>query len=175
MGDRGFGNLMERLTEPNGPMTAPTSSSRKQAVPAREEENANTDGKGVAKPATAPVQVIGSVPLHRWERDAFKGYHSLIRTPRGATRLLNTYRLVRAGIPAREWDDFRADEGGTGESRLAMLLLAVAAGQPAVAREWFGYCAIGSPATYLRPMKWRKQIDQLGRTSADCTRKLKNT
>ncbi len=36
-----------------------------------------------------------------------------------------------------EWDDFRADEGGMGESLLAMLLLAVAAGQPSIAREWF--------------------------------------
>lgn len=84
-----------------------------------------------------PVRVVGSVPLEEWERTALKDYHWLIHTPRGATRLLNTYRLVRAGIPAEQWAAFRGDEPGGGESCLAMLLLASAAGHPAVAREWF--------------------------------------
>jgi hypothetical protein len=44
---------------------------------------------------------------------------------------------VRAGVPAEEWDSFRGDEGGRREFRVAMLLLAVAAGYPAVARQWF--------------------------------------
>lgn len=86
----------------------------------------------------APAKLrVGSVPLQRWERDALKEYHTLIRTPRGATRLLNTYRLVRANLPADDWDRFRADSGGEGQARLAMLFLAVAAGQPAIARTWF--------------------------------------
>ncbi|HEY5029492.1 MAG TPA: hypothetical protein VIK39_13865 [Candidatus Angelobacter sp.] len=89
------------------------------------------------KPAHAAVRVLGSVPLNSWEREALKDYYSLIGTPRGATRLLNTYRLVRAGVPVQEWDGFRGDEGGLREFRVALLLLAVAAGQPAVAREWF--------------------------------------
>jgi len=57
--------------------------------------------------------------------------------PRGATRLLNTYRLLRAGIPATDWNDFRGNGNVDGEFRLAMLLLASAAGYPAEAREWF--------------------------------------
>jgi len=81
--------------------------------------------------------VVGSVPLRDWERNALKDYYRLIPTPRGATRFLNTYRLVRAGVLSTEWDRFRGDEGGLGEFRLPMLLLAVAAGQPSVAREWF--------------------------------------
>jgi hypothetical protein len=85
----------------------------------------------------AAAQVIGSVPLQPWERTALKDYHALIRTPRGATRLLNTYRLLRAGILADEWDSFRGDGTIHGEFRIAMLLLAAAAGYPAVAREWF--------------------------------------
>ena len=91
------------------------------------------------KPKVSPTaaQVIGSVPLQAWERDALKDYHPLLCTPRGATRLLNTYRLVRAGIPADEWISFRGDGVTHGEFRVAMLLLASAAGYPAVAREWF--------------------------------------
>ena len=66
-----------------------------------------------------------------------KAYHPLVRTPRGATRLLNTYRLLRAGIAENDWNTFRGDGETTGEFRIAMLLLAAAAGSPAVAREWF--------------------------------------
>ena len=82
-------------------------------------------------------RLVGSVPLCDWERNALKDYHSLIRTPRGATRFLNTYRLVRAGVPSTDWDVFRGDEGGLGEFRIPMVLLAVAAGQPSIARDWF--------------------------------------
>ncbi|HSS75702.1 MAG TPA: P-loop NTPase fold protein [Thermoanaerobaculia bacterium] len=98
-----------------------------------------------------PAPLVGSVPLHRWERDALKDYHALIRTPRGATRLLNTYRLVRASIPIEEWDRFRGDEARHGEFRIAMLLLASAAGYPAVAREWFEALRNGVPATLSAP------------------------
>jgi hypothetical protein len=90
-----------------------------------------------AKPVLEDASVVGSVPLNAWERNALKDYHSLIRTPRGATRLLNTYRLLRAGVTLQEWDSFRGDSGGMAEFRLPMLLLGVAAGQPAVARDWF--------------------------------------
>jgi hypothetical protein len=84
------------------------------------------------------AEVIGSVPLFEWERTALKAYHSLIKTPRGATRLLNTYRLVRAGIQEGEdWKIFCGDGAISGDFRLAMLLLAVSAGCPAVARDWF--------------------------------------
>ena len=44
---------------------------------------------------------------------------------------------VRASLPTDEWDAFRGDESRSGEFRLAMLLLASAAGYPAVARAWF--------------------------------------
>lgn len=85
------------------------------------------------RPALPPFKVIGSVPLLDWERQALKDYHPLIRTPRGATRLLNTYRLVRAGITEKDWESFCEPR----EHRVMMLLLASAAGFPADARDWF--------------------------------------
>ena len=88
-------------------------------------------------PKRAVVQSIGSVPLYSWERTALREFHSVIHSPRGAIRFLNTYRLVRAELSPQEWDSFRGDDGGKQEFRIAMLFLAVAAGQPAVAREWF--------------------------------------
>ena len=80
----------------------------------------------------------GRKPLHDWERAALKQFHPLIATPRALTRLINTYRLVRAGIQTdEEWQAFCGTPDGTGESRLVMLLLAGAAGHPAHARVWF--------------------------------------
>jgi len=136
MAERGFANLVEKLTQPNVPSAAPSNINGEAQTPESHVTSARKE-PARGRPQDSPIRVIGSVPLHRWERDALKEYHSLINTPRGATRLLNTYRLVRAGVPEGEWDSFRADGVGTGESRLAMLFLAVAAGQPAIAREWF--------------------------------------
>jgi hypothetical protein len=86
---------------------------------------------------TAPPKAIGSVPLLDWERTAIKQYHSLVRTPRAAVRFLNTYRLLRAGVAESDWAEFCGDTNLHGEFRIAMLLLAAAAGHPAVARQWF--------------------------------------
>jgi hypothetical protein len=72
-----------------------------------------------------------------WERQALQQYSGLIQTARGAKRFLNTYRLGRAGLTSNEWDSFRELSGGPQEFRMAMLFLAVAAGQPSVARDWF--------------------------------------
>ena len=159
MEEKGFGNLIEKLTEPSATPTECKSSTNLEAVSAdamldddikSKDEKQPVDGEAVTDEAMLPeeeqtqpppkphaTQTIGSVPLHRWERDALKDYHALIRTPRGATRLLNTYRLVRAGVPKDEWDAFRGDEKQSGEFRVAMLLLAAAAGHPALANDWF--------------------------------------
>jgi hypothetical protein len=160
MEEKGFGNLIEKLTDPSATPAEGKSSTNLKAESAdamlvedinSKDEKQPVDGEAVTDEAKLlPVeerkqpppephapQTIGSVPLHRWERDALKDYHALIRTPRGATRLLNTYRLVRAGVPKDEWDAFRGDEKQSGEFRVAMLLLAAAAGHPALANDWF--------------------------------------
>lgn len=160
MEEKGFSNLIEKLTEPPTTPAEGKSSTNLEVDSAdaalvedikSKDEKQPIDGEAdtdAAKPfpveeQTQPPpephipQTIGSVPLHRWERDALKDYHALIRTPRGATRLLNTYRLVRAGVPKDDWDAFRGDEKQSGEFRVAMLLLAAAAGHPASARNWF--------------------------------------
>jgi hypothetical protein len=85
------------------------------------------------------IKTVGSVPLHAWEISALRDYHGLIATPRAGVRFVNTYRLVRAGVPASEWIEFCGDHGAKGEFRLAMLFLACAAGSPASAREWFNH------------------------------------
>ena len=151
MEKNGFETLVERLTEPITPSVSEKSENEENQAEsptgssASGPNNVLSTGESIDAPdsearagiSQPSARVIGSVPLHRWERDSLKEYHPLIRTPRAVTRLLNTYRLVRAGVPAEEWDSFRGDEGGRREFRVAMLLLAVAAGYPAVARQWF--------------------------------------
>ena len=84
-----------------------------------------------------------------------------------ATRFLNTYRLVRAGVPSGEWDVFRGDAGGCREFRIAMLLLSVGAGQPAVAREWFRSLrqrvADGTPFVTEGSLEERPEWDEFNR------------
>lgn len=160
MGEEGFAALIHNLTEPllasepqnlDLKMTGDQAGEQTDVLhnPDRTEatkdspnaEAGNDPQVGAAANASAesgsPPRVIGSVPLSLWERNALKDYHPLIRTPRAATRLLNTYRLVRAGIRVEEWDLFRGDEAMHGEFRVVMLLLASSAGYPAVARDWF--------------------------------------
>ena len=58
--------------------------------------------------------------------------------------------MVRASIPAEEWDAFRGDGAMRGEFRVAMLLLASAAGYPAVAREWFAGLRCADPVALIK-------------------------
>jgi hypothetical protein len=139
-----------------GSVSPPTSASEPAAAAtqASNTEDAQAQAAVTQQPQEAPqtptdVLVIGSVPLYDWECTALKDYHSMIRTPRGATRLINTYRLVRAGIPADEWETFRGDETLHGEFRVAMLLLAAAAGYPALARKWFALLREADPSVLL--------------------------
>jgi hypothetical protein len=169
----GFGELISRLTEPpkeaagtSKPQSRPrVPLSSPAAKPVTTVSSAGPVSSGISEtPSSVPAsnviagviplaisrafnqpETIGSVPLHEWERKALRDYHALIQTPRGATRLLNTYRLVRAGIPKDEWRRF----SNGGEHRVAMLLLAAAAGYPASAREWFGKLRNGDPRTVL--------------------------
>jgi hypothetical protein len=173
MDKNGFGELISQLTEPLKGASAPSEPEPRPPVPpsAPAAKRVTTVSSAVPvsggispKPssmpasnviastmplvvsrASIPTETIGSVPLHDWERKALRDYHALIQTPRGATRLLNTYRLVRAGIPKDEWRGFSSG----GEHRVAMLLLAAAAGYPASAREWFGKLRNGDPRTVL--------------------------
>jgi predicted KAP-like P-loop ATPase len=161
MDENGFGNLIEKLTELPNYKSEPESETELFNTPPNmekmegDEKTVNEPKQPSEKAASNRLEdnyaakitpsintvslepVIGIITLYRWERDALKDYHFLIHTPRGAKRLLNTYQLVRAGIPKNEWGIFCGDRIWNGEFRLAMLLLAAAAGYPAVARKWF--------------------------------------
>jgi hypothetical protein len=175
MTSTGFGNMIDKLTElpthsVDGEKPTPSPGKRKKSsVETGKITNVTTGNPRPATPVTTitppgpdetdpdPIggkqppdeTLIGSVPLQPWERNALKDYSDLIQTPRATTRLLNTYRLVRAGLRSEEWNSFRGDETVSGEFRIAMLLLAAAAGFPAVARSWFAALREMDPHTVL--------------------------
>ena len=148
MDAEGFGNLIWELSAPRTTEAESTGEKGSETPAAPVPTHGARDQPAPTQPAPAPLKeerpqikaatvLVGSVPLQDWERTALKRYHALIRTPRGATRLLNTYRLVRAGLTDDDWERFRPDGSAAGEAEVAMLLLAVAAGHPSVARDWF--------------------------------------
>jgi MGS-like domain/KAP family P-loop domain len=96
-------------------------------------------------PISGETRVLGIVKLERWEVERLGDYSSLISTPRAAKRFLNTYRLVRAGLPTADWATFCGDRDKSGEFRITMLLLAAAAGSPGLAREWFRALGTADP------------------------------
>jgi hypothetical protein len=166
MGKSGYGTLIHNLIKSSEEMRPATSQSPREVKSMKDHyttgEPAATDGldvsenkggyglpreKGSGKTAHP---LIGSVPLFSWEREALKDFFPLIRTPRAATRLLNTYRLVRAGIPAEEWAPFCGDQKMNGQFRLVMMLLAAAAGYPAVVRRWFAKLRTVDSSAILR-------------------------
>ena len=102
-------------------------------------------------PGQSGGSVIGILRLADWEVERMYDYASLIRTPRAAKRFVNTYRLVRAGLLEEEWNLFQGDENVSGEFSIAMLLLAAAAGSPALARDWFDLLRVADSTALAFP------------------------
>lgn len=127
--------------------------------------------------AKQKAPLLGIVKLEPWEITRLNDYGALVRTPRAAKRFLNTYRLVRAGLPQRDWDHFRGDGNATGEFRVAMLLLAAAAGSPVLAREWFRTLRLSNPDALSLPEneadtgrpEWQRFKRAYGATVAEVT------
>jgi hypothetical protein len=201
MDAKGFGNLIWKLSAPRSAEEGSLDKNENTTTVVPEPTKSATDQPIVQnQPATAPLPIVtapvqtstvlvGSVPLQDWERTALKEYHPLIRTPRAATRLLNTYRLVRAGLKATDWVVFRPNRVEPGEAAMAMLLLAVAAGHPSIAREWFAALRRGGGKTWvISPSDelcqhggWREleaALDQIanlaGATEKDANERLQN-
>lgn len=83
--------------------------------------------------------------LYEAEVDLLKRMSPLISTPRSAKRLLNTYRLVRAGIDGSKLRTFVPDDGSPGPYQPAILLLSIMIGFPGEFSELF--CAIRDGGT----------------------------
>jgi hypothetical protein len=75
-------------------------------------------------------------------------FQPLFQTPRAVKRLANTYCLVRVGVGETDWSAFLGTPAAPGTYRVPMLLLAVTAAFPALARPWLHSLLEATPATW---------------------------
>jgi hypothetical protein len=82
-----------------------------------------------------------SLLLGEKEVTFIRGLAPFISSPRSAKRLLNTYRIIRAGLDTESLVAFAGEEGRLGEYQAVLLLLALLIGYPGVAPGLFGRLA----------------------------------
>ncbi|MFC0438220.1 P-loop NTPase fold protein [Kutzneria buriramensis] len=145
MGDAGFAALINGLTEPDGLETEIDS-----LMPAVAEQQfeSPTTGPIVAAgeisegplPAPTPTPIPPTLELRparltvsRAEREFLTSLAPLVRSPRGAKRLVNLYRLLRARLSATELVDFI----GSNDYEAVLTLLAAMVGYPHEATQLF--------------------------------------
>ena len=94
------------------------------------------------EPLPAPVQprIVRSDPqrlmLTQNEVDDVQTFQLLFQTPRAVKRLANTYSLIRVGVDRKQWPTYLGSKNSAPEYRVPLLLLAVSAAFPSLARPW---------------------------------------
>lgn len=79
-----------------------------------------------------------SLNIRSWEAAYASHLSDFIRTPRGAKRFTNIYRLLKAPLDPSELPTFEGQERTPGEFRAPMLLLAILTGFPRLSVPLFG-------------------------------------
>lgn len=84
-----------------------------------------------SKPAEPPDKLNPEqLKFREWELRDMQRLSPLFRTPRAVKRFVNTYRLVRVGIPGAQLAAFEGTVATPGRYRMAQLLLAIISGYP---------------------------------------------
>jgi hypothetical protein len=82
------------------------------------------------------------------ELEFMAGLARMVQTPRAAKRLLNTYRLIRAGLDEADLHEFVHNGGASGQYQVALILLAVLIGFPELAGTLFDELLISRAASW---------------------------
>ncbi len=83
--------------------------------------------------------------LTKREIDDLNRFQKLFKTPRAVKRFANTYCLIRVGISPDEWEGYLNPDGGIESYRVPMILLAVSAACPPIARPWLNWLLEAKP------------------------------
>jgi len=159
--NRGYRNLIDGLMNPDLELgtsapaqTSKPSSEQPQDLPAVEPPNASESSVapgmlGIQRPPDREQSTAGGeqmddsdqmnpekLKFQPWEVSDMKRLERLFRTPRAVKRFVNTYRLVRVGIPESDLDEFIGTEKAPGRYPIAQMLLAIVCGYPNAA-PWF--------------------------------------
>ncbi|MEN9866216.1 MAG: hypothetical protein RL748_1806 [Pseudomonadota bacterium] len=81
-----------------------------------------------------PEQVL---MLKSWEGEFAQKLHCLIPTPRATKRLINSYRILKAGLSMLELEAFQGTQQQPGNFQLPLLLLALLIYDPIRSSHWF--------------------------------------
>ncbi|HEX8744161.1 MAG TPA: P-loop NTPase fold protein [Thermoleophilaceae bacterium] len=86
----------------------------------------------------------------------------LIRTPRAAKRLVNTYRLARASLADEELQTFVDQPDRPGEHRVALILLGILIGHPTKAEGFFERLLDPAQTPGPAPITWGQFVTAFG-------------
>ncbi|MCU1231058.1 MAG: hypothetical protein JWO97_3942 [Acidobacteria bacterium] len=90
-----------------------------------------------AEPRIVEDEATPPLKFQRKELDVIKQLSGLVgRSPRTVKRFVNTYRIIRAGVPARRIDAL-LEENPVGDYKVILLLLAIVVGTPTISVELF--------------------------------------
>jgi hypothetical protein len=86
-----------------------------------------------------PLRVIAerALIIQPWEVDFAQRLYDLIPSPRSAKRLINVYRVLKAGVDSSRLAQFEGSHDAPGEFQLPLLLLAILICDPREANLWF--------------------------------------
>jgi ABC-type dipeptide/oligopeptide/nickel transport system ATPase component len=157
MGEKGYGNMIGSLM----PFTA---APLQETNPVARGEGATT---GTGTPTgTAPTDTptgtgtaaIDSVPrqtfevdarvleIRQQERDFAARLHALVPTPRAVKRMVNSYRILKAGVAIDELAAFEGSVTAPGSFQIPLLLLAIMIHDAHAAARWFPWLVKNSTA-----------------------------
>ncbi|MEA2570789.1 MAG: hypothetical protein QOI24_2790 [Acidobacteriota bacterium] len=99
--------------------------------------------------AIAEDEATPPLKLQRKELDVMKLLSGLVgRSPRTVKRFVNTYRIIRAGVPARRIEAL-LEENPVGDYKMILLLLAIVVGTPTISVELFKALRDAPPETAI--------------------------
>jgi hypothetical protein len=121
------------------PSTPPDDREHQAAGPAPEPEAAQEEPEPPQEEPEPPTIDLNpeGLQIEPEELQFIKRLSPMIGTPRAAKRLVNTYRLIRTAIGPEDLDRLLGRHGGPAEHPVALVLLGILIGYPAIAHEFF--------------------------------------
>lgn len=95
-----------------------------------------TEQRSAQAPESAPVEERALV-IHGWEESFAASLYPLIPSPRAAKRLVNVYRVLKAGVGGTQLQAFEGTETAPGQFQIPLLLLAIQICDASAATDWF--------------------------------------
>ena len=153
MSAEGYGKLVGELTagDKRVPVTQLVAAAAPSSGPAVVQSSIPASaaiGAALTPDATVTAQQSALAPepaaveeraliIHGWEQSFAASLFPLIPSPRAAKRLVNVYRVLKAGIGGAQLQAFEGTETAPGQFQIPLLLLAIQICDASAAAAWF--------------------------------------